>query len=80
MMSRKIDAASSGAVPGVLRESKPLEVVHAQRCNPRRRRSPRGASVALALTGVGFVQLGDRIPDPLLPAKSASLQAASEAT
>jgi MFS family permease len=37
-------------------------------------------AIALALTGVGFIRLGDRIPDPLLPTKSPPLQAASEAT
>jgi MFS family permease len=37
-------------------------------------------AAALALTGVGFMRLGDRIPDPLLPAKAPQLQAASEAT
>jgi MFS family permease len=39
-----------------------------------------GGAVALALTGVGFVRLGNRIPDPLLPTKSPPLPAASEAT
>jgi len=37
-----------------------------------------GGACALALTGVGFLRLGTRIPDPLLPAKSPPLQAASE--
>jgi hypothetical protein len=32
------------------------------------------------VTGAGFVRLGNRIPDPLLPMKSPPLQAASEAT
>jgi MFS family permease len=36
-------------------------------------------AVALALTGVGFLRLGDRIPDPLVPTTSPPL-AASEAT
>jgi len=39
-----------------------------------------GGALALALTGVGFLRLGDRIPDPLLPMRSPPLQAASEAT
>jgi hypothetical protein len=39
-----------------------------------------GGAFALALTGVGFLRLGSRIPDPLLPTKSPPLQAASEAT
>ena len=38
-----------------------------------------GGAVALALTGAGFLRLGNRIPDPLMPAKSPPL-AASEAT
>jgi hypothetical protein len=37
-------------------------------------------AIALALTGAGFLRLGDRIPDPLLQTKSAPLQAASEVT
>ena len=37
-------------------------------------------AVALALTGVGFMRLGNRIPDPLLPTQSPPLRAASEAT
>jgi hypothetical protein len=32
----------------------------------------------MALTGAGFLRLGDRIPDPLLPTESPAL-AASEA-
>jgi MFS family permease len=39
-----------------------------------------GGAFALALTGAGFLRLGNRIPDPLVPAKSPPLQAASEAT
>jgi predicted MFS family arabinose efflux permease len=39
-----------------------------------------GGAFALALTGAGFLRLGNRVPDPLLPAKSPPLQAASEAT
>jgi hypothetical protein len=39
-----------------------------------------GGAAALAVTGVGFLRLGNRIPDPLLPTKSPLLQAASEAT
>jgi MFS family permease len=39
-----------------------------------------GGALALALTGAGFLRLGNRIPDPLLPTESPSLQAASEAT
>src|SRR5881296_2183326 len=31
-----------------------------------------GGALALALTGAGFVRLGTRIPDPLLPTKSSS--------
>jgi MFS family permease len=38
-----------------------------------------GGAFALALTGVGFLRLGNRIPDPLLPTKSPPL-AAPEAT
>jgi MFS family permease len=38
-----------------------------------------GGAFALALTGVGFLRLGDRIPDPLMLAESPPL-AASEAT
>jgi MFS family permease len=37
-------------------------------------------AVALALTGAGFLRLGNRIPDPLLPTTSPPLQAASEPT
>jgi MFS family permease len=36
------------------------------------------AAVAMALTGAGFLRLGNRIPDPVSPTRS--LQAASEAT
>src|SRR5438445_332353 len=39
-----------------------------------------GGAFALALAGAGFLRLGNRIPDPLLPTKSPPLQAASEAT
>jgi MFS family permease len=39
-----------------------------------------GGGFALALTGAGFLRLGNRIPDPLVPAKPPPLQAASEAT
>jgi MFS family permease len=39
-----------------------------------------GGALALALTGAGFLRLGGRIPDPLLPPKSPPLQAAPEAT
>src|SRR5437868_3110488 len=39
-----------------------------------------GGAFALALTGAGFLRLGNRIPDPLLPTQSPPLQAASEAT
>lgn len=38
------------------------------------------AALAMALTGAGFLRLGDRIPDPLMPTRSRPLQAASEAT
>ena len=38
------------------------------------------AAVAMALTGAGFLRLGNRIPDPLSPTRSPPLQAASEAT
>ena len=37
-------------------------------------------AIALALTGAGFLRIGNRIPDPLVPPESAPLQAASEAT
>jgi MFS family permease len=39
-----------------------------------------GGAIALALTGVGFLRLGNRIPDPLLQTQSAPLQAASGVT
>jgi MFS family permease len=39
-----------------------------------------GGALALALTGAGFLRLGNRIPDPLLPTNFPPLQAASEAT
>jgi hypothetical protein len=39
-----------------------------------------GGAFALALTGVGFLRLGHRIPDPLVPTESPPLQSASEAT
>jgi MFS family permease len=39
-----------------------------------------GGALVLALTGAGFLRLGNRIPDPLLPTKSPPLPAASEAT
>jgi MFS family permease len=39
-----------------------------------------GGAAALALTGAGFLRLGDRIPDPLSPAQPPPLQAASEAS
>jgi MFS family permease len=38
------------------------------------------AALAMALTGAGFLRLGNRIPDPLLPTKSPPLQAAPEVT
>jgi MFS family permease len=37
-------------------------------------------AVALALTGLAFLRLGDRVPDPLSPTTSPRLPAASEAT
>src|SRR6201997_3565563 len=37
-------------------------------------------AVTLALIGAGFLRLGDRIPDPLVPTRSPPLPAASEAT
>ena len=36
-----------------------------------------GGAFAMALTGAGFLRLGNRIPDPLLPTKSPPLQVAS---
>jgi hypothetical protein len=39
-----------------------------------------GGALVLALTGAGFLRLGNRIPDPLLPTNPPPLQAASEAT
>jgi MFS family permease len=39
-----------------------------------------GGAFALALTGVGFLRLGNRIPDPLVPTESPPLQSASEST
>ena len=39
-----------------------------------------GGALVLALTGAGFLRLGNRIPDPLLPTESPPLEAASEAT
>jgi len=38
-----------------------------------------GGAFALVLTGAGFLRLGNRIPDALLPSEPAPLQAASEA-
>jgi MFS family permease len=38
-----------------------------------------GGAAVLAVTGAGFLRLGKRIPDPLLPTKPAPLPAASEA-
>ena len=39
-----------------------------------------GGALALALTGAGFLRLGNRIPDPLSPTNSPALHAASAAT
>jgi MFS family permease len=39
-----------------------------------------GGAAAMALTGAGFLRLGNRIPDPLSPTTPRPLQAASEAT
>jgi MFS family permease len=39
-----------------------------------------GGAVVVALTGVGFLGLGDRIPDPLVPSTSPRVPAAPEAT
>jgi MFS family permease len=39
-----------------------------------------GGALALALTGVGLVRLGDRIPDPLLQTERAPLQGVLETT
>jgi len=39
-----------------------------------------GGAFVLAVTGVGFLRLGNRIPDPLVATSSPPLQAASEAT
>jgi MFS family permease len=39
-----------------------------------------GGAFVMALTGAGFLRLGNRIPDPLLPTGSVTLPAASEAT
>jgi len=39
-----------------------------------------GGALVMALTGAGFLRLGDRIPDPLVPTKSSALRAASETT
>jgi MFS family permease len=36
-------------------------------------------ALAMALTGAGFLGLGNRIPDPLLATEAPPLQAASEA-
>jgi MFS family permease len=38
-----------------------------------------GGAVTAALIGAGMLRLGDRIPDPLLPAQSATPQAESAA-
>jgi MFS family permease len=38
-----------------------------------------GGAAVLAVTGAGFLRLGKRIPDPLLPTKAPPLPAASEA-
>jgi MFS family permease len=39
-----------------------------------------GGALAAALTGAGFLRLGNRIPDPLMPTKPPPLQPAAEAT
>jgi MFS family permease len=39
-----------------------------------------GGAFVMTLTGAGFLRLGDRIPDPLLPTQSPPLRVASEAT
>ena len=39
-----------------------------------------GGAVAMLLTGAGFLRLGNRIPDPLVPPESPPLHAASEPT
>jgi MFS family permease len=39
-----------------------------------------GGASALALTGAGFLRLGNRIPEPLSPTKTPPLRAASETT
>jgi MFS family permease len=39
-----------------------------------------GGAAVLAVTGAGFLRLGKRLPDPLLPTKAPPLPAASEAT
>jgi MFS family permease len=39
-----------------------------------------GGAAVLAVTGAGFLRLGKRIPDPLLPTKAPPLPATSEAT
>lgn len=39
-----------------------------------------GGALVLALTGAGFLRLGNRIPDPLLPTNSPPLEAAPEAS
>jgi MFS family permease len=39
-----------------------------------------GGAFVMALTGAGFLRLGNQIPDPLIPTKPPPLQAASEAT
>jgi Ca2+/Na+ antiporter len=38
------------------------------------------AALAMALTGAGFLRLGNGIPDPLVATTSPPLRAASEAT
>jgi MFS family permease len=39
-----------------------------------------GGALTLALTAVGFLRLGHRVPDPLLPTQAPPLEAAAEAT
>jgi MFS family permease len=66
-LSFMLGVALGPAVGGVLLETSPNSIWW-------------GGAFALALTGAGFLRLGNRIPDPLSPPRSPPVQAASDAT
>ena len=66
-LSFMVGVALGPAVGGVLLETSPDAIWW-------------GGAAALALTGAGFLRLGNRIPDPLLPTKTPPLHPAAEAT